>query len=79
MGTFKQATSALLAEVAKTGVVPPITDEHRQRARRDLAFWGASCVVLTSDAPHPDSLRTTLEDLLGPATRVADAWIWKIS
>jgi hypothetical protein len=79
MGTYKQATSALLAEVARTGVVPPITDEDRQRARQDLAFWGASCVVLASDAPHPDSLRTTLEDLLGPATRVADAWTWKIS
>jgi hypothetical protein len=78
MGTFKQPTSALLAEVAKTGVVPLINDTHRQRARQDLTFWNASCVVLTDDAPHHDSLRTTLEDLLGPATRVADAWTWKV-
>ncbi|MFK3981071.1 hypothetical protein ACI2K4_11920 [Micromonospora sp. NPDC050397] len=78
MGTYKQPTSALLAEVAKTGVVPPVTAEQRQQARADLAFWDASCVAVTGDAPHPESLRTTLEDLLGPGTRVADAWTWKV-
>ncbi|MEV4631554.1 hypothetical protein AB0J90_35325 [Micromonospora sp. NPDC049523] len=78
MGTYKQATSALLAEVAKTGVVPGITDEDRQRARQDVQFWRASCVVLASDAPHPESLRVTLEGLFGPGTRIADAWTWKV-
>ncbi|MFI6759128.1 hypothetical protein ACIBF5_08300 [Micromonospora sp. NPDC050417] len=78
MGTYKQPTSALLAEVAKTGAVPPISDEQRQRARDDLAFWNASCVVLAGDAPRAESLLPALEGLLGPATRVADAWTWKI-
>ncbi|MFC4108797.1 hypothetical protein ACFOX0_23040 [Micromonospora zhanjiangensis] len=78
MGTYKQPTSALLAEVAKTGVVPPIGETERQRARQDLSFWRASCVVLADGAPYPDSLRAAVEALLGPAERVADAWTWKI-
>jgi hypothetical protein len=79
MGTYKRPTSALLAEVAETGGVPPIDDEQRQQARRDLDFWRASCVVLAADAPNLDSLRVTLEALFGPATQVADVWTWKVS
>jgi hypothetical protein len=41
VGTYKQPTSALLADVAKTGVVPEITDATRARAQTDLAFWRA--------------------------------------
>ncbi|HEX5595854.1 MAG TPA: hypothetical protein VFX61_07535 [Micromonosporaceae bacterium] len=78
MGTYRRPTSVLLAEVAKTGDVPPIDERERQRARRDVAFWRASCVVLTDDAPHPESLRTTLEGLFGPGVRVADAWTWPV-
>ena len=78
MGTYKRPTSALLAEVAKTGAVPAIGDRERQQAQRDIAFWGASCVVLTDDAPHVESLHATLARLLGPGTRVADAWTWRV-
>ncbi|MGC4809277.1 hypothetical protein ACLQ29_01940 [Micromonospora sp. DT228] len=78
MGTFKQPTSALLADVARRGGQPAIGDEQRQQAAWDADFWGASCVVLADDAPHVESLRTTLEQLYGPATRVADAWTWRV-
>ncbi|MEV4757448.1 hypothetical protein AB0J86_20350 [Micromonospora sp. NPDC049559] len=78
MGTYKQPTSALLADVAKTGSVPQISPEQREQARRDLSFWNASCVALAADEPNSESLRTTLEALLGPATRIADAWTWKV-
>ncbi|MET8119133.1 hypothetical protein [Micromonospora sp. NPDC005189] len=78
MGTFKQPTSALLADVARRGDQPAIGDEQRRQAARDADFWGASCVALTDDAPHADSLRATLEQLYGPATRIADAWIWRV-
>jgi hypothetical protein len=47
-------------------------------ARADLAFWGASCVVLADDAPHHDDLLATLVALFGPGTRVADVWTWKV-
>ncbi|WP_406075067.1 hypothetical protein [Micromonospora sp. NBC_01638] len=78
MGTFKQPTSALLADVARRGDQPAIGDEQRRQAARDADFWGASCVALTDDAPHAESLRATLEQLYGPATRIADAWTWRV-
>ncbi|SCG74408.1 hypothetical protein GA0070609_4989 [Micromonospora echinaurantiaca] len=78
MGTYKQPTSALLAEVAKRGLQPAIGDEQRQQAKKDADFWGASCVALAVDTPHAESLRGTLEQLYGPATRIADAWIWRV-
>ncbi|MEU8208459.1 hypothetical protein AB0B85_04565 [Micromonospora sp. NPDC049044] len=78
MGTFKQPTSALLADVARRGDQPAIGDEQRRQAARDADFWGASCVALADDAPHAESLRATLEQLYGPATRIADAWTWRV-
>jgi hypothetical protein len=78
MGTYKQPTSALLEEVSRTGQAPPIDGGHRQQARADLVFWNASCVVLADDAPNAEALRGTVESLLGPGARVADAWAWKI-
>ncbi|GAA4689303.1 glycosyl transferase [Phytohabitans rumicis] len=78
MGTYKRPTSQLLADVAKDGGRPGIGEDQLRMAREDLAFWGASCVVLTDDAPHRDDLQATLEALLGPGTRVADAWTWKM-
>ncbi|WP_433652707.1 hypothetical protein ACQP2C_10615 [Micromonospora zamorensis] len=78
MGTFKQPTSALLADVARRGDQPAIGDEQRRQAARDAKFWGASCIALADDAPHAESLRATLEQLYGPATRIADAWIWRV-
>ncbi|MFY1673115.1 hypothetical protein ACN27G_24650 [Plantactinospora sp. WMMB334] len=78
MGTYKQPTSQLLTEVSKNGGVPVINQEQRDQARRDIGFWGASCVVLADDAPQLASLRATLEALLGPGTRVADAWTWRV-
>ncbi|MFI7607180.1 hypothetical protein ACIBTV_18835 [Micromonospora sp. NPDC049366] len=78
MGTYKQPTSALLAEVARRGDQPAIGDEQRRQAASDADFWGASCVALADDAPHVESLRSTLEQLYGPSTRIADAWIWRV-
>ncbi|WP_231921235.1 hypothetical protein [Micromonospora auratinigra] len=78
MGTYKRPTSALLADVAKRGVAPAIGDQQRRQAARDVAFWDASCVAVTDDAPHAQTLRRTLEQLFArPGTRVADAWTWR--
>ncbi len=67
----------LLAEVARTGTVPEITDETRAQAQRDLAFWRADCVAL-AHGPNEVPLRTTLESLLGPGTAIADTWTWQV-
>jgi hypothetical protein len=78
MGTYKQPTSELLTRVARTGIVPEIGAAERHRAHRDVEFWRASCVVLAADAPYAESLRQALVALFGPATPIADAWIWRV-
>ena len=39
IGPVPRATDALLATVAKTGEVPPISDADRATARADLRYW----------------------------------------
>jgi hypothetical protein len=77
VGTYKQPTSGLLADVAATGQVPVITDEMRAQAQTDLAFWRADCVAL-APGPHAAALRSTLEQLLGPGTPIVDTWTWRV-
>lgn len=77
IGTWKRPTSALLAEVAKTGKVPQISDNMKAQARTDLARWKATCIVLT-EHPRDTQLRLTLEELFGPGRRVVDAVIWPL-
>ncbi|GAB3139516.1 glycosyl transferase [Micromonospora sonneratiae] len=78
MGTYKQPTSTLLTEVAKTGQVPVITQQHRDQAARDVAFWGASCMVVAESERNAPALRTTLDSLFGPGTLIVDAWTWRV-
>ncbi len=77
IGTWKRPTSALLAEVAKTGKPVVITDQMREQARIDLAKWEAKCVVLTAHK-HQAQLQATLVDLLGTGETVSDAIIWRL-
>lgn len=77
IGTYPRPTSQLLAEVARTGVVPPITSRIRRQASADLAYWRADCVALAPGA-NATALRQTLDLLLGPGQRVADTWTWPI-
>ncbi|MEG3632315.1 hypothetical protein [Micromonospora palythoicola] len=78
MGVAPRPTSALLAEVARSGLRPVVGDEQRRRAATDVEHWDASCVVLAADTAHSDSLRLTLEALYGPSTRLSDAWYWRV-
>ncbi|WP_422734304.1 hypothetical protein ACN26Y_03345 [Micromonospora sp. WMMD558] len=78
MGTARRPTSVLLDQVWKRGVQPIVGEEQRRQAAQDVDFWGASCVALAVDTRHADSLRGTLEQLYGPSTRIADAWIWRV-
>jgi len=77
IGTWKRPTSALLAEVAKTGKEPLIDNNMRAQAKVDLTRWKAKCVVLTAHQRH-DALLHTLEALLGPGKPVSDAVIWPL-
>jgi hypothetical protein len=62
------------AVVGRTGG-PELTPARRDAVRRDLARWNASVVVL---APNAETIRPWLEQLLGPATRVDDVWLWPL-
>ncbi|MFC0508073.1 hypothetical protein [Micromonospora costi] len=77
-GTYPRPTSALLADVARRGDRPVIGDDQRRQAERDADFWDASCVALADGTPHGESLRITLDQLYGPSSRIADAWIWRV-
>jgi hypothetical protein len=78
VGAPRRPTARLLAGVAATGEVPPINQRERRQAERDLAFWGADCVVLGPGQPYEEELHSVLDDLLGPGEHVADAWVWRV-
>jgi hypothetical protein len=78
VGTYPRPTSQLLANVAATRRVRPVTAAMREQAQVDLGYWRADCVAL-APGPAEDALRRTLTDLLGPGTRIADAWTWRVS
>ncbi|MFV2095837.1 DUF2079 domain-containing protein [Micromonospora sp. LOL_014] len=82
IGPVPRATDGLLHEVARTGVVPPITDADRAAARADLRYWDAEAVVLADQvhgAKFPvdaEALLTATTELLGPPQRITDVWLW---
>jgi hypothetical protein len=84
IGPNPPPTMALLRSVARDGRVPTIYQGERDQARRDLAGWNASVVVLADArpgslwSPHHDELLRTLTLLLGPGRRVDDVWLWQV-
>jgi hypothetical protein len=78
IGIYSRPTSQLFNKVESTGTVPEITDDDRARARDDLAYWNASCLVLAdTDQPHGAELRQTLEALFGPGRHDVDVTVWR--
>ena len=78
VGIYSRATARLLGETAKTGRAPEITEAERAAAANDIAYWGASCVVLAADNPQVSALKPTLDALFSPGERVADVWAWRV-
>ncbi|SCE72922.1 hypothetical protein [Micromonospora mirobrigensis] len=78
MGIYKRPTSALLADVAQRGGQPVIGEQQRRQAAADADYWQASCIALVDGTPNAPRLLATLEQLYGPATRIADAWTWRL-
>ncbi|HWG98343.1 MAG TPA: DUF2079 domain-containing protein [Pilimelia sp.] len=83
IGPVPRPTAALLAEVARTGVVPPIGPAERAAAAADLRYWRAEAVVLPDRVHgakwpvHVTAVRQAATALLGPPTRVEDVWLWR--
>jgi len=79
VGTYSQPTSDLLHAVERNGQTPELGDEHRAAARRDVAFWRATCFVLAPDVVvNPTQLRSTMEQLFGPGEQVDDVIVWRV-
>jgi hypothetical protein len=85
IGPVPRPTQSLLEGVVKQGgVAAAVTDADRRQARADLAYWRAEAVVLADPGPglrwahRHEELRITVERLLGPGTRVHDAWVWRV-
>ncbi|MEO3817130.1 DUF2079 domain-containing protein [Plantactinospora sp. B24E8] len=84
IGPVPRPTDTLLAEVARTGVVPTITDADRAAARDDLRYWRVQVVVLdpqmhgTKFPLHPDAVLDATTQLLGPPEQVSDVWLWRV-
>jgi hypothetical protein len=75
IGAYPRPTSELMHRVAKTGVIPQLTDNERAMASQDLQYWKASCVVLARQ-PHEAELRSMMDYLLGPGEDIADVRVW---
>jgi hypothetical protein len=75
MGGQWDYTSRLFQSVVARHKGPELTPARRAAVRRDLARWHASLVVLS---PAADYVKPWLDDLLGPARRVDDVWLWEV-
>ncbi|MBE1488639.1 glycosyltransferase family protein [Plantactinospora soyae] len=76
-GPPPRPTFELLSDVAATGERAEVSDADRANARTDLAYWRADVVVLGRHR-YADTLRETLDALLGPSRRVSDVWLWDV-
>jgi hypothetical protein len=78
IGIYSRPPSQLFNKVEETGEVPPITATEQARARDDIAYWRASCLVVADrDQANAAELRQTLEALFGPGRHVADVTMWR--
>jgi hypothetical protein len=73
-------TSTLLASVAWTGKIPPISEQNRLDARADLRYWRAAVVVVVPTEKYAADLVTAVRALLGPGTydEAGGVWLWDV-
>ncbi|MBB4957277.1 glycosyltransferase family protein [Micromonospora polyrhachis] len=76
-GPVDRPTAVLLNEVARTGQIPPITDEHRRQAIEDLRHWRAA-IVVQGGLHRGYPVKETVDLLLGPGQEIAGAWVWDV-
>jgi hypothetical protein len=77
-GAPPRPTARLIARSA-AGEVVPVGELDRVTARRDLAFWGVSLVVLPADDPDARNIRGLVDLLLeSRGTRVDDVIAWTV-
>ncbi|WP_432907893.1 hypothetical protein ACQP1S_08495 [Micromonospora matsumotoense] len=68
----------LLDEVATTGRTTKLDDRQRRRSLDELRHWNAAVLVLPLRQHNAEPLRRTVEQLVGPARRDLDVWVWDV-
>ncbi|WP_435871597.1 hypothetical protein [Micromonospora humida] len=68
----------LLDEVATTGRTTKLDDRQRRRSLDELRHWNAAVLVLPLRQQNAEPLRRTVEQLVGPARRELDVWVWDV-
>jgi hypothetical protein len=57
----------------------PDDTSYQAGAVTDLKYWHTAIIVLTSDQPYADKVKTTIDTLLGiSGKQVGDVWLWDV-
>lgn len=70
--------SAVLDRVSTTGRTVTLTDRQRRRALDELRHWRAAILVLPVRQDNVEALHRTVDQIVGPARRVDDVWVWDV-
>ncbi|MGA3488533.1 hypothetical protein ACK8GG_11025 [Micromonosporaceae bacterium DT55] len=76
-GAPPRPTTMLMYQTMSAAEVPQIDAEQRRQALEDLRFWNAAVVVLGAHE-QDELLLELMTELLGPAVRVDDVWLWDV-
>nr|WP_229688615.1 hypothetical protein [Micromonospora yangpuensis] len=69
---------SLLEEVSSTGRTTKLDDRQRRRSLDELRYWRAAVLVLPVGQHNAEPLRQTVEQVVGPARRELDVWVWDV-
>jgi hypothetical protein len=84
IGAPSRPTDRLFYRAAVYGYVPRLSDEDREQARQDFAYWGLDAVFLPDQIKGQYGIlfRAAVEvvatELLGPPERVGGVLVWRI-
>ena len=77
-GALLMPTTQLFQSVADNGEVPPVTQEQRDQARADIAYWQATTLVLPVRHNNSEAIHQLVDQLVGPGQLVDDVWLWDV-
>jgi hypothetical protein len=77
-GPLQLPTVTLFQTVADNGQPPEITQQDRDQARADIAYWQATTLVLPVNHPNAEPMRQLIDNLVGPGQLVDDVWLWDV-
>lgn len=78
-GAEARPTEIMLTLARMFDAPPVVTETMREQIRADLRYWQADVLVLPPSAGRVDTLRRTMDELLGfPGQEVGGVWLWDV-